>query len=118
MKAFWTLGVAVVLSGCVAGNGADTSTSREVTVDGARMIVTQKADTQLYGFTADADGTYSRTVVGQGRALLVSGAADQDMAVRAMGVFCGIAADPADWDTDYVHQFDGTQDFQFSGLCP
>lgn len=106
--------LAVALTGCV---GAEAPVSREVTIDGARMLVSQQAETDLFGLMADADGNMAPAVVGAGRAVVVSGAADQAMAIRAMGEFCGIAVDPADWDTAYVHRFDGTDDYQFSGLC-
>ncbi len=106
--------VAVVLTGCVT---TEAPVSRAVTIDGARMLVSQQAETDLYGLMADADGNYTAGVVGAGRAVVVSGAADQAVAIRAMGEFCSIAVDPADWDADYVHQFDGTDDYQFSGLC-
>lgn len=119
MTAAWGLGLTalVALAGCVGAPAGEGSVSREVTVGGTRMLVTQQADTQIYGMLVDDNGQSSGAVVGAGRALLVSGAADQDMAIRAMGVFCSYDVDPAEWDTDYVHRFDGTNDFQFGRVC-
>ena len=107
--------VLVWLAGCVQAQ--TLVASRDILVADTVMAVRQEANVPIYGLMASATGDYSGGVVGKGRAVVVQGALDRDMAILAMGQFCGIAVDPAKWDGDYVHHFADTNEYQFSELC-
>ncbi|MDN5788198.1 hypothetical protein [Pseudorhodobacter sp.] len=110
---FWV----VLLTGCVTSNAPLGAAAQLVTIDGAQMSVRQEADMDVYGLMTTPDGKPVFKVIDHDKAVVVAGAKDQDMAIRAMGAFCKIAVDPKAWDTDYVHHFNKTNEYQFGGLC-
>jgi hypothetical protein len=105
----------MLLAGCVAP--AEAPAGRSVVVDGVEMNVRAVADTALYSYVVNADGSEGTGIVGRGDAVLVGGAPDRDMAIWAYGRFCNIMADPAEWGGDFVPQVPGTGEYQF-GACP
>ena len=84
----------------------------------AGISVRQEASWPQMGMLADAQGNYSTGALGDRvPTVIVAGAENFDAALPAMAAFCGISADPAGWDTQFVYRDPASGDYWFDGLC-
>lgn len=112
------LAFAVLLAGCVNGaESADPVAAQPITVDGQVMLVRQEYDWPSMIYPVDATGQMTAVQSGTADTVIVAGTPeDRDLAIAALGQFCGRMIDPAGFDTQMVHRDAATGDWWFDGF--
>jgi hypothetical protein len=109
----------LILAACVqAGPSvADMADATPIDVDGTTVTATQKSDWPQMIYTVDAAGQSQIAQSGSASTVIIAGANDFDMAVNALGQFCGQTIDPMGFDTQFVYKEPSSGDYWFDGFC-
>jgi hypothetical protein len=87
-------------------------------IDGRTLVAVQRYDWPQMIYPVDpATGKMVAVQSGTADTVIISGAPDdRDLAIKALGQFCGEEYDPMGWDTQVVHKDPATGDWWFDGF--
>ena len=90
----------------------------EIVIDGQTLVADQKTGWPRMIPQVDAAGNTSEVQSGTADTVVISGSGQsRDLAIRALGQYCGRSIDPAGFDTQYVFKDPKTGDWWFDGFC-
>lgn len=87
-------------------------------IEGRTLVAVQRYDWPQMIHPVDPEtGKMLATQSGTADTVIISGAPDsRDLAIKALGMFCGENYDPMGWDTQVVHKDPATGDWWFDGF--